>query len=100
MGGNDWPTRAEMLVMHALQRKPRGAYGLQIVEESDGEIKRGSVYVLLGRLEEKGYVKSDRQTAAVDHAGPARPLYRLTGEGTRVLAAAEAIGLNFVGAQS
>lgn len=97
MPRNDWPTPAEMRVLHILQGKPRGTYGLDIVEESSGNIKRGSVYVLLGRLEEKGFVRAVRQHAASKHSGPARPIYRLTGEGSRVLAAAEAIGLRFVG---
>lgn len=98
MPRNDWPTPGEMQVLHILQGKPRGTYGLDIVEESDGMIKRGSVYVLLGRLEEKGFVRVVRQQTETKHSGPARPIYRLTGEGSRVLAAAEAIGLRFVGA--
>ena len=31
-------------------------YGLELVTESEGALKRGTVYVTLGRLEEKGYV--------------------------------------------
>ena len=34
------------------------AYGLEIVGASQGRIKRGTVYVTLNRMEEKGYVKS------------------------------------------
>ena len=94
MPGNDWPTPSEMVVMQILQSRPRGAYGLQIVGDSDDLVKRGSVYVLLGRLEEKGYVSVSRQRR-VGHPAPVRPTYQLTGAGARVLAAAEAIGLKF-----
>ena len=97
MPGNDWPTPSEMVVMRILQSHARGAYGLQIVGDSDGWVKRGYVYVLLGRLEEKGYVSVSRQRRS-DHPAPARPTYQLTGVGSRVLAAAEAIGLRFAGA--
>ena len=35
------------------------SYGLQLVTESKGQLKRGTVYVTLGRMEEKGYVESE-----------------------------------------
>lgn len=94
-----WPTTSEMLVMRILQSEPQGLYGLQVVDRSDGVVKRGSVYVLLGRLEEKGFVKMIRPKSDADHAGKPRPTYRLTGEGAKVLAAAESIGMSFAGAR-
>src|SRR4051812_3180446 len=33
-------------------------YGLQLVAESKRKLKRGTVYVTLGRMEEKGYIAS------------------------------------------
>jgi len=89
----DWPTRAEMLVLRLLQNNSGGMYGLEIVDASDGAIKRGSVYVLLGRLELKGFVKSSVPKSAPDHPGLPRPTYRLTADGMRVLSAADHIGL-------
>lgn len=99
MGRNEWPTPTEMIVMGLLQGRPSGAYGLEIVEESAGAVKRGSVYVLLGRLEEKGFVRilpTKRERGSV---GPARPQYQLTGEGSRVLSAASSIGMKIAGAR-
>ena len=37
-------------------------YGLQLVERSGGALKRGTVYVTLGRMEAKGYVVSEQET--------------------------------------
>ena len=89
----DWPTKAEMLVMRLLHGESGGMYGLEIVEASEGAVKRSSVYVLLGRLQEKGFVKSVTPKGDQQHPGLLRPIYRLTADGTRVLAAADAIGL-------
>ena len=56
-------------------------YGLELVESSRGALKRGGVYVTLGRMEEKGLVKS-----TVGESG--RRLYKPTALGERALAAA------------
>lgn len=58
-------------------------YGLQLVTESKGRLKRGSVYVTLGRMEEKGYVESKAEEKP-EHAGLPRRRYRATGLGLRV----------------
>lgn len=81
--------------MQTLQSEPGGAYGLQIVENSEGVVSRGSVYVLLGRLEEKGFVKVLPQKVKPPHGGLPRPKYQLTAEGARVLSTAEALGMEF-----
>ena len=80
-----FPTDAEQVVMRILQSEPKGLYGLQIVEQSRGVIKRGSVYVLLGRLEKKGFVEAARLPAARNHSGLVRPIYQLSAEGVRTL---------------
>ena len=56
-------------------------YGLELVDSSRGALKRGGVYVTLGRMEEKGLVRS-----TVAEAG--RRLYRPTALGERALTAA------------
>lgn len=94
-GNPGWPTGAEMLVLRMLQNETGGMYGLRLVETSNGKLKRGSVYVLLGRLEEKGFVKVSKPKGAPDHPGLPRPIYRITADGSRVLAAAEQLGLAF-----
>lgn len=74
----------------------RKKYGLEIVEESAGLIKRNTVYVLLGRMEEKGLVEGRLEDAPVGDSGPPRRVYTVTGLGSRCLQAhraAEAIML-------
>jgi len=94
---NDWPTKTEMVVMQILQDSPEGLYGLQVVSASKGVIRRSSVYVLLSRLQDKGFVKAKRPASDPDYPGLPRPTYRLTADGARVLAAADAIGLKMAG---
>lgn len=94
---SDWPTRTEMTVMQLLQEEPKGLYGLQIVEASGKTISRGSIYVLLGRLEEKGFVRSTRPSPAPGQSGLIRPIYRLTAEGRKVLDAASLLGMASLG---
>ena len=60
-------------------------YGLQLVDESRGALKRGTVYVTLGRMEEKGLVESHREPTTRDANAIARRMYRATGHGRRVL---------------
>jgi DNA-binding PadR family transcriptional regulator len=100
MPRNEWPTPSEMIVMRLLQSTPAGAYGLEIVEDSKGAVKRGSVYVLLGRLEEKGFVRVLPSKKGNASSAPARPQYQLTAEGSRVLTLASAIGMQVVGARA
>lgn len=57
------------------------SYGLELVAASRGKLKRGGIYVTLGRMEEKGLV-----TSAAGEAG--RRLYRPTALGERALLAA------------
>jgi len=57
------------------------AYGLELVEASRGKLKRGGIYVTLGRMEEKGLVSS--------RAGESgRRLYKPAALGERALLAA------------
>ena len=62
-------------------------YGLQLVELSEGRLKRGTVYVTLGRMEAKGYVESEQEAPAPGAIGLPRRIYRPTGLGQRVLRA-------------
>ena len=62
-------------------------YGLQLVAASRRRLKRGTVYVTLGRMEEKGYISSRLEDAPPDMGGMPRRLYEPTPLGRRVLAA-------------
>src|SRR5262245_51147610 len=59
-------------------------YGLQLVERSDGGLKRGTVYVTLGRMEAKGLLESREQPLPEGGIGLPRRIYRLTALGERM----------------
>lgn len=59
-------------------------YGLQFVALSHGRLKRGTVYVTLGRMEAKGYVVSTDEVEASTDGKLPRRLYRPTPLGLRV----------------
>ena len=62
-------------------------YGLQLVAASKRRLKRGTVYVTLGRMEEKGYISSRLEDAPPDAGGLPRRIYEPTAFGRRVLRA-------------
>lgn len=92
MARNELPrlSRKEFIVMSMLVAARGEMYGLEIVEKSDGAVQRGTVYVILSRLEEKGYVSS-RKEDLMPGAAPKR-LYKPTGHGVKVFRAIESLG--------
>jgi PadR family transcriptional regulator PadR len=60
-------------------------FGLQMVERSKGRLKRGTVYVTLGRMQEKGYLDSRQEDLPPGAIGLPRRLYRPTGHALRIL---------------
>lgn len=68
-GKSPFPPAEESIIEVLLSNGP--TIGLNIFKLSNGKVKRGSVYVLLGRLEEKGFVEIANPSAP-------RPEYRLT----------------------
>ncbi len=78
----------EALILDLLSaRSP--TYGLDLVSASRGRLRRGSVYVTLGRMEKKGFVRS--QLVERPGEGPPRRLYEPTALGLRALVAARLI---------
>ena len=71
----------ELLVEHAEM------YGLQLVAASKRRLKRGTVYVTLGRMEEKGFITSRAESAPPNEGGLPRRIYEATAFGRRVLKA-------------
>jgi len=76
----------ESLILELLVERDE-LYGLQLVAASKRKLKRGTVYVTLGRMEEKGYLTSRLEDAPADVGGMPRRLYQATPLGRRVLAA-------------
>jgi DNA-binding PadR family transcriptional regulator len=60
-------------------------FGLQLVALSDGALKRGTVYVTLGRMEAKGFIRSEQEAMPPGAIGLPRRLYYPTPLGERVL---------------
>jgi DNA-binding PadR family transcriptional regulator len=75
-------SRTESLVMELLRGRER--YGLELVDASGGALKRGSVYVILSRMEEKGFVESRQEERSQPVRGLPRRLYRATPYGREV----------------
>jgi DNA-binding PadR family transcriptional regulator len=72
--------RSESLILPLLAARGE-AYGLELVAASRGRLKRGGVYVTLGRMERKGLVRSAP-------AAGGRRVYRPTALGARAHLAA------------
>ena len=72
----------ESLLLDLLEDRER--FGLELVEASGGTIKRGSVYVLLARMEAKGFVDSRQEERLPGAIGLPRRLYRATPYGLKV----------------
>ena len=72
----------EALLMDLLRDSER--YGLELVEASGGTLKRGSVYVILTRMEEKGFIVSHQEERPPGASGLPRRLYRATEYGIKV----------------
>ena len=70
----------EAVILDLLARS-KEMYGLELVAASDGELKRGTVYVTLGRMEEKGFVSSRLEAETPRLGGLPRRLYMATALG-------------------
>ena len=60
-------------------------YGLELVAQSGSRLKRGTVYVTLGRMQQKGLVAAEPEKFADDSGLVPRRMYRATPYGLRVL---------------
>lgn len=76
----------EALILELLMDEAE-LYGLQLVAASKGRLKRGTVYVTLGRMEEKGFITSRLESAPADEGGLPRRIYEPTAFGKKVLSA-------------
>jgi PadR family transcriptional regulator PadR len=74
----------EALILDLLVRGDE-AYGLELVAASRGRLKRGTVYVTLGRMEQKGYVSARSEPSPEGAGGLPRRMYSATPYGIRVM---------------
>lgn len=83
----------EYLILDLL-RSGGERFGLEMVHETKGQLKRGTIYVTLGRMVEKGYLRSRQEKDPKDPGMPRR-LYSITGEGVAMLRSADAAAAAF-----
>ena len=76
----------ERLILELLQEHGE-MFGLQLVHASGRRLKRGTVYVTLGRMQDKGYLDSRQEDPEPGAIGLPRRLYRPTGHAIRILQA-------------
>ncbi len=81
-------SKIEYLILDML-RNGRGMYGLEMVKASGGALKRGTVYVTLTRMQEKGFLTSIAEENP-KHAGLPRREYSISGYGQSILRAIDA----------
>ena len=88
----------ELLALKLLINAGREMYGLEMVEQSNSLLKRGTVYTTLFRMEQKGYIESRKESVDETDAKAPRRLYKPSGLGSRVLSAHEIFGQDLSGA--
>ena len=82
---NEFPklSRKEFKVLELLIAKGE-MFGLEMVEASEGELKRGTIYVTLQRMSDKGYTESREEPRTSPEIGIPRRKYLATGLGEKV----------------
>ena len=91
-------TNTEALIMKVLLDKAgTEIYGWELMEASDGKLKRGTIYVILNRMEDKGFIESRKEIRREGARGLPRRMYKLTGLGQRTISAWEVAMSNFHG---
>jgi len=82
---NEFPklSRKEFKVLELLIAKGE-MFGLEMVEASEGELKRGTIYVTLQRMGDKGYIESREEPRTMPEIGIPRRKYSATGLGEKV----------------
>ncbi|HEX8367618.1 MAG TPA: hypothetical protein VF604_03545, partial [Pyrinomonadaceae bacterium] len=67
---NEFPklSRKEFLILEMLIGKGE-MFGLEMVEASEGNLKRGTIYVTLQRMGDKGYIESREEARSMPEIG-------------------------------
>lgn len=78
----------EFLIMKMLVESGE-MFGLEMVEKSGGELKKGTIYVTLQRMEKKNLLNSEEEERPKEEVGIARRFYSPSNWGERVFKAQE-----------
>jgi DNA-binding PadR family transcriptional regulator len=84
-------SRKEALILALLTNNGNNMFGLEMVEASNGALKRGTIYVTLQRMQEKGFIDSKLDPRPAPEIGIPRRLYWPTEIGNKVFAAYQAM---------
>ncbi len=89
MGKEGFLGEFEQMLLLAVLRLGDEAYGVRLMEELEGSVgrrvSRGSVYVTLDRLEDKGWIASEIAQASGGRGGRPRRIVSVTPDGLSVL---------------
>jgi PadR family transcriptional regulator, regulatory protein PadR len=83
---------AEEAIMLAIYSLGRNAYGISVYDALQSVGRKtsiGALYTTIGRLEEKGYIKSRNGEPTPERGGRAKTYFSVTGTGVEVLNMAE-----------
>lgn len=85
MGREGFLGEFEQMLLLATMRLGEEAYGVRLMQELEDSVgrrvSRGSVYVTLDRLEDKGWIASESVPAGGNRGGRPRRRVRVTAEG-------------------
>jgi len=85
VGREGYPGELEQMLLLAIMRLGADAYGVRIMEELETRVgrrvSRGSVYVTLDRMREKGWIESESAPAGSERGGRPRRVATVTPEG-------------------
>ena len=89
MGREGYLGEFEQMLLLAVMRLGTEAYGVGLMKELETRagrrVSRGSVYVTLDRLEEKGWITSDMSASRPERGGRPRRIVSVTPEGVDAL---------------
>lgn len=95
MGEHGFLGEFELVVMLAVLQVGEGAYAVNIrrvIEERVGRsVSRGTVYVTLNRLEQKGLLASSLGEPTSSRGGKSKRIFRVRPEGLRAIRATQAM---------
>ncbi len=85
MGRDGFLGEFEQMLLLAVMRLGNEAYGVRLMEELGTRVgrnvSRGSVYVTLDRMEDKGWISSELSASKPEMGGRPRRIVRVTPEG-------------------
>ena len=98
MGREGYLGEFEQMLLLAAMRLEDEAYGVALMQELETRVGRavshGSVYVTLGRLEDKGWIASEISSSRPERGERSRRIIRVTREGVAALKKSRAALLN------